>query len=181
VGPPKVLYHVSDQAGIARFDPRPTPSSTIDATAEVVWAIDEVHLPNYLLPRDCPRVTFGAGVMTTAADVERWLVSAARVVAIERDWVDRLRRARLYCYHLPTQSFRLLDVHAGYYVSSEPVTPVSVRHIDDVVLALLAHDVEVRLVPSLWSLRDAVVASSLEFSLIRMRNAQPRTSPGGVE
>jgi len=42
-------------------------------------------------------------------------------------------------------------------------------------LAELTHrDVELRVTPSLWPLRDAVVASTLQFSLIRMRNATPR-------
>jgi Family of unknown function (DUF6886) len=31
-----------------------------------------------------------------------------------------------------------------------------------------------RVMPSLWQLHDAVVASTLQFSIIRMRNAQPR-------
>ncbi|MBC8163249.1 MAG: hypothetical protein H7Z42_18730, partial [Roseiflexaceae bacterium] len=53
-------------------------------------------------------------------------------------------------------------------------TPTAVRVIDDLAEALLARQVELRIVPSLWPLADAVAASSLEFSNIRMRNAQPR-------
>jgi hypothetical protein len=46
--------------------------------------------------------------------------------------------------------------------------------IDDVLAALIERDVELRVMPSLRKLRDAVVASTLQFSIIRIRNAQPR-------
>jgi hypothetical protein len=42
------------------------------------------------------------------------------------------------------------------------------------VAELLRRGVELRFVPSLWPLHDAVAASSLRFSIIRMRNALPR-------
>jgi hypothetical protein len=46
--------------------------------------------------------------------------------------------------------------------------------IEDLLGELLACDIELRVMPSLWPLCDAVVASSLRFSCIRMRNALPR-------
>jgi hypothetical protein len=55
-----------------------------------------------------------------------------------------------------------------------PVVPARVELLDDLILELLRRGVELRLIPDLWPLRDAVVASTLLFSLIRMRNAQPR-------
>ena len=46
-----VLFHVSEQKGIERFEPR-----AIDESAEpLVWAVDDDRLRNYLVPRDCPR------------------------------------------------------------------------------------------------------------------------------
>jgi hypothetical protein len=45
-----------------------------------------------------------------------------------------------------------------------------------VLQALTARGVEVRILPSLWSLHDAVAKSTLQFSMIRMRNARPRPS-----
>jgi hypothetical protein len=51
------LFHVSEQANIGRFDPRPSEFASVP----VVWAIDDARLRNYLVPRDCPRVTFYAG------------------------------------------------------------------------------------------------------------------------
>jgi len=54
------------------------------------------------------------------------------------------------------------------------VEPVRVEVFDDLVGELRKRGAELRLVPNLWPLRDAVVASSLQFSMIRMRNALPR-------
>src|SRR5262245_4943866 len=96
-----MLLHVSEEAGIERFEPRPSQN----ADGPVVWAIDAVFLRNYLLPRDCPRVTYYAGRDTTAADVERFLGPSPAVVAIEGGWLERLRSCRLYCYHLPPVTF----------------------------------------------------------------------------
>jgi hypothetical protein len=52
-----------------------------------------------------------------------------------------------------------------------PVEPGSVRPVDDLLGELVRRDVELRVMPSLRLLREAVAASSLHFSMIRMRNA----------
>jgi hypothetical protein len=169
-----MLFHVSEEPGIERFEPRPSPY----AGGPVVWAIDADRLRNYLLPRDCPRVTYYTGPDTAAADVERFLGSSPAVIAVEAGWLERLRSCRLYCYHLPPETFARIDECAGYFVSRRPVVPTQVEVVDDLLAALLGRGVELRFVPSLWPLRDAVVSSTLRFSLIRMRNALPRPSPG---
>jgi hypothetical protein len=169
-----MLFHVSEESGIKRFEPRSSPF----ADEPVVWAIDADRLRNYLLPRDCPRVTYYAGRDTTAADVERFLGSSPAIIAVESAWLERLRACRLYCYHMPRETFACIDECAGYFVSREAVVPTHVQVIDDLLAALLGRGVELRFVPELWSLRDAVVSSTLQFSLIRMRNASPRSSPG---
>ena len=167
-----MLFHVSEESGIERFEPRAS-----EYTDEpVVWAIDAERLRNYLVPRECPRVTYYAGRETDAADVERFLGTSPAVVAVESGWWERLRSCRLFCYHLPPETFACLDECAGYFVSRVPVVPAFVEVFDDLISELLRRGVELRFVPSLWPLRDAVVASSLQFSLIRMRNALPRTS-----
>lgn len=164
------VYHVSEEPDIEVFEPR-----KIDGAGEaLVWAIDETHLRNYLVPRECPRVTFYAGPRTSVVDRERFLGSSAAVVAIEATWFPRLQSCRLFCYHLPSDDFTSYDETAGYLVSRTAVTPVSVECIGDPVSAILRRGVELRILPSLWSLRDAVVASTLEFSIIRWRNASPR-------
>ena len=110
------LFHVSDRAGIARFEPRPPPTLDAGVTDEVVWAIEARLLANYLLPRDCPRVTFHATATTTADDVARFFPAGAprHVVAIEQAWAERVRNAVLKLYDFPTATFTLADVTAAY-------------------------------------------------------------------
>ena len=167
-----MLFHVSEEAGIERFEPRW--SESVDR--EVVWAIDAGRLRNYLLPRECPRVTYYAGPQTVSADVERFLGKSQAVVAIESGWYERVRACRLFCYHLPPDTFECIDECAGYFVSNLPVVPARVEVLDDLILQLLKRGVELRFVENLWPVHDAVVASTLQFSIIRMRNAQARTS-----
>ena len=163
-----MLFHISEKADIQEFQPRPS-----EYTVEpVVWAIDADRLRNYLLPRDCPRVTYYAGPQTSAADRERLLGSSPAVVAIERDWLERVQRCRLYCYHLPPQTFECIDECAGYFVSRVSVTPARVEALEDPVSELRQRGVDLRILPNLWALRDAVVASSLKFSILRMHNAR---------
>ena len=165
-----MLFHVSEEACIERFEPRWSEL----AGREVVWAIDADRLRNYLLPRDCPRVTYYAGPRTVSADVEKFLGKSKVVVAIESGWFERLRSCRLFCYHFSPDNFECIDECAGYFVSILPVVPARVEVLDDLILELLNRDVELRFIPNLWPLHDAVASSTLEFSMIRMRNAKPR-------
>ena len=165
-----MLFHISEESDIARFEPRPSEY----AADLVVWAIEGRRLYNYLVPRECPRVTYYAGPEAAAADVERFLGSSSVVVAIESGWLDRVRSTRLYCYHMPPQTFECLDACAGYFVSLAPVVPSGIEIFDDPVAELVGRGVELRIIPNLWSLRDAIFASSLQYSLIRMRNAVPK-------
>ena len=96
-----MLFHISEEANINRFAPRAS-----EYTSEpVVWAIDDAHLRNYLVRRDCPRVTYYAGPLTSDADREILLARGSAVVAIEQRWMERLEQCRLYCYSLPDQTF----------------------------------------------------------------------------
>ncbi|HEY9228535.1 MAG TPA: hypothetical protein VIP11_17910 [Gemmatimonadaceae bacterium] len=165
-----MLFHISEDADIEEFIPR-SAGATLDA---LVWAIDARHLRNYLLPRDCPRVTYSAVPTTTGADREQFLAGHNAVVAIETAWLERVRNARVFCYQLSPETFELLDAAAGYFVSRKSVRPQRVDVIDDTPARLQALDVELRVLSNLWDLHDSVAASSLEFSMIRMRHAEPR-------
>lgn len=165
-----MLFHISEEPGITRFEPRES-QFTEDL---VVWAVDKAHLRNYLLPRDCPRVTFCAGPDTSSTDIAHFLGESSAVVAVEAAWLERIRETSLCCYHMPDASFACLDQDAGYFVSREKVSPVRVDLIDDVLAALAATGCEIRILPTLWPLYDNVVASTLSYSIIRMRNATPR-------
>ena len=79
------LFHVSEDTGITRFEPRPSPS-TNTTLGVCVWSIAETHLANYLLPRNCPRICFRRGPQTTEADAERFLGAAEHVRVGSRSW-----------------------------------------------------------------------------------------------
>jgi hypothetical protein len=165
-----VLFHVSEESGIDRFEPR-----LVETFPEpVVWAIDEDHLRNYLLPRDCPRVTFYGIPTSTQEDVAQYLGTNPAVVAIESGWLQRVRSCTLYCYQMSPTTFECIDEGAGYFVSRQPVLPVSVESIQNPIHSIEASGAELRTVDNLWPLYDAVAASSLQFSMIRMRNAKAR-------
>jgi hypothetical protein len=169
------LYHISDKPGIRRFDPRPAPNKSAKQEGEMVWAIDYEHLHNYLLPRDCPRVTFFTKEESDPKDVKRLMVgtSAKHVVAIEACWLPRIQKETLYQYEFDLKSFACVDEIAGYYICHKPIVPIAEIKIDDILSALLEHDVELRIMPSLWKLREAIINSTLGYSIIRMNKAQP--------
>lgn len=169
-----LLFHVSDNPNIVCFEPRPVTNPNLGLEGTAVFAINEQLLPNYLLPRDCPRVTFYALPESTPEDVDRLLGTSRHVVAIESGWLERVVNGRIHIYTLPADTFTIWDKGAGYYISRQPVTPLARRTIDNILLELARHDVEIRILPSLWPLWNAVVNSSLQFSMIRMRNAQTR-------
>lgn len=170
------LFHVSEEANIDVFWPRPLSQPMADAPDFVVWAIDEDHLPNYLLPRDCRRVTFRATTTTSAEDVRVFFdnTKARRMIVVEQAWLNRILSALLYVYEMPSASFRLLNTSAGYYLAQEPVVPLCRREVTSPLEEITSHGCELRLVPDLWPIRDGVINSTLDYSIIRMRNAQPR-------
>jgi hypothetical protein len=172
---PEVLFHFSEDPSITRFEPHVAATAATDEA--LVWGIDAGHQDLYFFPRDCPRVTLCALPTTSAADRERFLgfSTAHRVAAVEAGWLDRIRKTRLYRYRLASEDFELREPNAGYWVSRDSVTPVSVEPVGDLLSALANADVEIRIVPNLWPLYEAVVASSLGFSVIRWRNAAPKS------
>lgn len=169
-----VLYHFSESGGIDHFVPRPLDADP--GSEPRVWAVDRDHSVQYLLPRECPRVCFAQGRNSLIEDVDRLLTltTARRVIAVEALWLDRIRSSTLFRYHLPAEPFLLADPEAGYWVTAETVVPLSVDCIVDPIGEIAAADCELRITPSLWPLYDVIVASTLEFSMIRMRNAAPR-------
>ena len=169
------LFHVSEEPDIALFLPRTPTRKDLDPSIKLVWAIEEKYLPNFLTPRDCPRVAYHPNGATTSEDRERFFSSPGSqyVVAIESRWFERMRNTRLYCYEFDPQGFALQDQAAGYYVSTLPQTPVAKEPIDDLCSALFQRGVELRVTDNLWALADRVKESSLNWSLCRMGNAQP--------
>lgn len=164
------LFHISEDPHITVFEPRPS-NYTEKA---VVWAIDSTHIHNYFLPRDCPRVTYYALPDSHPDDVTQFLGSSRAVVAVEGKWLNAIQTCRLTLYHMSTAKFQVLDKGAGYWVCEHKVVPQSSSLVTDCLAELAKRQIEIRILPELWSLRDAILESSLQFSFIRMRNAQPR-------
>lgn len=165
------LFHFSEDSDIRRFEPLPPPPRI--GRPPVVWAIDEEHAPHYYFPRNCPRICYWIGPGTTAADRERFFreTAAKRIIAIEFGWLDRVRKAAIWVYELPAETFVLEDDTAGYFASTEGVSPLRVEPLGDPLERLASSGVELRMTPSLGPLREALVPSTVPFSMIRLRNA----------
>jgi hypothetical protein len=164
------LWHVSDDGSIERFEPRA--DAAHDSPQPLLWAIDAAHLPAYWFPRECPRATFWAVDSTTDEDVERFLTGdrKRRVHAIESAWLAALRSARLFAYRLPQATFERYGRAAGYAVSRVAVEPLEVVELGDLLARHAEANIELRVVPDLAGLWERVVATTLEFSGIRLRN-----------
>ena len=171
------LFHVSEEPDIVRFVPRTPSRGELDQSKGLVWAIDECCLPNFLTPRECPRVTYRAFGKTTEDDITRFFSSSCRhCVAIEHAWYQRMQKTALYIYEFDSSNFYLQDEAAGYYVSEHTETPIGKIRIGDIFAELFKRNIEIRLVHNLWILADAVIKSTLDYSLCKMPNAQPSES-----
>lgn len=142
----------------------------------MVWAVDEAHAPGFWFPRQAPRVTcWSMGKPLT--EIGRSLVgmgAGGRMHAIEADWLERMRACRMYVYRFDGAPFRIYDVPAGYFCTTETIRPLSVEPVGDLLARHAEAEIELRIVPNLWPIIDAIVASGLEFSIIRKSNARPR-------
>jgi hypothetical protein len=180
-----ILYHFSEDPTIEVFHPRPAPErgalsaplTAEEARDRLVWAIDEENAPLYWFPRDCPRVAYWAVPASTPEDIDRFFghTTARWVVAIEGAWLERMRQTQLYAYHLPGDTFQPQGSHGGpgYYLSRLTIEPLKVEPVGDLLARHVAAGIELRITPSLWPLRHALLSASLYFSMVRMRNAQP--------
>jgi hypothetical protein len=166
------LYHISETPDITEFIPR---SSSRKKNKNLVWAISEDKLPNYLLPRDCPRVTFFPKQNSAPPDIKR-LIGRSKtkaVIAIEKKWVPIIKKTTLYKYEFNSKDFVLEDECAGYYVSEKIQRPISVTTINNILSDLSKYKIELRIISSLWKIREVVIKSTLDFSIIKMQNATP--------
>lgn len=177
------VLHFSEDPTITEFAPH------VAGTARVgdayVWAVDAPRAPAYWFPRQCPRVLAWPNTTTTPVDAGRILGPAgSRVHAVEYVWLERMRTVRLYAYRLPATSFRPFaepeparrggEPEPSAHVAQVPMRPLCAPELVGDLFAL--HDaagIELRVLPRLWGFWDAVAASTLGFSGIRLRNARP--------
>ena len=156
------LWHVSENESTTRFEPR----------EGRVWAIGTRLLPLYWFPRDCPRATFWAESTTTATDVERFLAGdpARRVHVVEPDWLGAMRTCRVVAYRMPEGTF--VENDDRFWISTEPVEPLEVVELGDLVERHERAGIELRTEDHLLAFWNEVVGSTLGFSGIRLRNAR---------
>lgn len=102
------------------------------------------------------------------------LGAAGRMHAIESDWLERVRDCRLFAYSLDPGPFRLHNEEAGFWIAQQDVRPLSVERVGDLLGRHAKAGIELRIVPDLWPLIDAIIASGAYFSIIRKANAKPR-------
>ncbi len=178
------VLHFSEDPAITEFVPH------VAATARVpgayVWAVDAERAPAYWFPRQCPRVLTWPTASSIAEDVARIIgpSGAPRLHAVEYAWLERMRGVRLYAYRLPAAPFRPFAEPEPARGNGEPepsahVAEVAVRplgppeRVGDLFALHEEAGIELRVLPRLWPLWDAITASTLGFSGIRLRNAQP--------
>ncbi|VTR27256.1 Uncharacterised protein [Actinobacillus pleuropneumoniae] len=167
-----MLYHFSEEPDIPIFEPRILHNQNNEPAK--VWAIDAHYAPHYYFPRECPRVCVEAVESTTKADVETFfgMSCARRMIAIEAAWYERVRTGCVNRYSFDPTDFELFDANAGYYIATKTVVPVRIERMDDLVASILQEGIELRITPSLMPLKERIPASSVNFSMIRMRNAR---------
>jgi hypothetical protein len=168
------LYHFSEEPDIRIFEPRP--AGAFPELEPVVFAIDRERSPHYFFPRDCPRVIYWRADWTTDEDARTFLAdtTVGKIVVVESGWLERIRNAKLYVYTFSGESFEQMDSTAGYYISKKTVEPIQVEPVGDLIGKLLAENLELRFTPSLHPIRESVIASTMDFSIIRFRNASPK-------
>lgn len=169
-----MLYHFSEESDIRRFSPRPT--KAYPHLKPVVFAINEEQSLHYYFPRDCPRVIYWKADWSSDEDIQRFFsdTTVNKIIAVENDWLDRIRHTKLYRYTFAEDSFKLQDEAstAGYYISYKEVEPLKVELVGDLIGQIVEQEVELRFTPNLYPLRDRIIASTLDYSIIRFRNAQ---------
>lgn len=173
---PGQVLHFSENREITRFEPHV--AATAQQPEAYVWAVAAASSPSYWFPRQCPRAMAWVGPQTSPGDRDR-IVGAGcgdRVHAIEYGWLERIRAARVYAYRFSADQFVPFGEPAPHaYVATEPVVPLGpAEPVGDLFALHEGAHIQLRVLVNLWEFWDAVVASTLEFSGIRLDNASPR-------
>lgn len=171
------LFHVSEENDISEFIHRLPKRKDLEQRNGLVWAIKDECLPNYLTPRNCPRVTYHCNGKTTLQDKRMFLSSDTinYVVAIEHKWFEIMRNTTLYLYEFNTSDFYLKDRCAGYFVSEKTQVPINKIVINDLFGELIKRNVEVRIIDNLWDLCEKITKTSFYWSMCRMNYTEKKS------
>lgn len=169
------LFHVSEESDIELFEPRIPTRTDLDLTKGLVWAINEKCLPNFITPRNCPRVCYQIGANTSEADKRAYFSKpSSHVVAIEHKWFDMMQKTTLYLYEFNTTQFTLLDENAGYYISEKRQIPINKIEISNLFTEHCKRNVELRMYDNLWDIHNEILQTTVNWSMCRMGFAQPK-------
>lgn len=166
---PPHLLHYSEDPGIERFAPH-VPATNPDQPP-MVWTVDDTHSPLFWFPRDCPRIAFWAADGTPPDRLGA--TTAARVHAIEAGWLERVRTCQLWEYRFAPAAFEPSPIADGYWVSTSAHAPLSIEPVGDLLERHRERGIDLRVLPDLHDLRDAVVESGYRFSMCRLANLNP--------
>lgn len=168
---PRAVFHYSEDGTIKRFTPQVAPSNPSHPPA--VWALDAEHAPLYWFPRFCPRISVWAYDAEQQARLsELFHTDASRICAAETAWLDAMKSAHIYEYRFDASQFAPWAEADGQYISGDVVYPDHVEVLDDLLGLHATNDVELRFTPKLGTLMDAMLASGLPFSFVRIRDAR---------
>jgi hypothetical protein len=95
------------------------------------------------------------------------------VHVIEEGWLGRMRAATVFAYRLHEKRFEPHPEVGGYWISRDAVEPTAIEPVDDLVGRHERAAIELRVLPNIWPLWNDDPATTLEFSGMRLRNAQP--------
>ena len=92
------------------------------------------------------------------------------VHVVEPHWLPRLRTTEVFSYRMPEETFVQNDDR--FWISPEPVEPLELVELGDLVAHHEAAGIELRTEPRLLAFWDGVISSTLGFSGIRLRSAR---------
>lgn len=175
---PGEVLHFSEDPTITSFAPHAAPTSA--TTTPYVWAVDWRNAPSYWFPRQCPRAMAWPRDTTTDTDRARIIGAGCgeRVHAIEYGWLRAMQTAKLYAYRFAEAPFHAVGspgAEPNAMVATTVVTPLGPPEpVGDLLDCHAAAGIQLRLLPTLWPFWDEVIESTVGFSGIRLRNAEPR-------
>ena len=169
------LFHISEDPKISVFVPKLSPSHLNIIKAAVVMTVSENHVHNYMLPSECPRISYYAGSDTDSRDIKKFfgVSTPAYIMAVENRWIKKIQSTTLYCYEFDSRHFSLHDESIGHYSSYKTVVPISVKPIYSILDELLKRNLELRFMTTLDKLAMEVRKSTLYPSLIKIRGLEP--------
>lgn len=165
------VLHFSEDPSITTF--KPYVAETNGEVTPYIWAIGHDRAPDYWFPRQCPRALAWVGPSTTPEDKDRIIGagSGERVHAVEYGWLDAMRSVSLYAYRFDAADFA---EHDAAVVATSEVRPLGPpERVGDLFELHDEAGIQLRVLPRLHDFWAAAVASTLEWSGIRLRNGRP--------